>query len=323
MDSLTKKRVLIIGASGFIGQNLLINLKSRFEVLNIDVHPPVLKTLLPYWIECDICNLPLLSKYVLDFSPDYILHLAARTDLDGKSVEDYSANTIGVENLLKIVKLLPNLKKVIITSSMLVCHTGYYPKNQFDYCPSTYYGESKVITEKLVWANEPQCDWAIIRPTSIWGPWFKVPYKNFFDMVIAHRYFHIGYKSCTKTYGYVGNAVYQIEQILFNDTTDRGNKVFYIGDNPATNIEQWANEIAKELGYKIIRLPFGALKFAAWVGDLLKVVGIHFPMSSFRLKNMTTDNIIDLSNTYAIAPQPPFSRVDGVRETLKWINSNS
>lgn len=36
------------------------------------------------------------------------------------------------------------------------------------------------------------CDWCIIRPTSIWGPWFGVPYRNFFDMVMHRMYFQIG-----------------------------------------------------------------------------------------------------------------------------------
>ena len=44
-------------------------------------------------------------------------------------------------------------------------------------------------------------------------------------------------------------------------------------------------------------------------------------MTSFRLKNMTTDNIIDLSATYKIAPNPPYSRMQGIRETLKWLDS--
>lgn len=70
--------------------------------------------------------------------------------------------------------------------------------------------KNKVVTEENVWKNEPNCDWAIIRPTSIWGPWFKESYRNFFDMVMAHHYYYIRYKGCTKTYGYVGNAVYQI-----------------------------------------------------------------------------------------------------------------
>lgn len=163
------------------------------------------------------------------------------------------------------------------------------------------------------------CDWAIIRPTSIWGPWFGVPYRNFFDMVLKHRYIHIGYRSCTKTYGYVGNSVYQIEQILFNDTRDENKKVYYIGDNPATNIEEWGNEIATELGFKIKRIPYCLLKIVAYVGDCLKLLSIRFPMTSFRLKNMTTDNIIDLSDTYELAPNPPYSRIEGVRKTLDWL----
>ena len=119
--------------------------------------------------------------------------------------------------------LLPNLKKVIITSSKFVTRNGYQIKNQHDYCPHTKYGESKVETEIRVWGDEPQCDWCIIRPTSIWGPWFGVPYRNFFDMVMKRMYFHIGKIKCHKTYGYIGNSIYQIEQLLFNETTDKNN----------------------------------------------------------------------------------------------------
>lgn len=316
-------KIAVIGASGFIGTNLVMSLSRRknVEVFNIDIAIPKLQSEEILYQSIDICDFSSFFECLSKISPDYIVHLSARTDLDGQSLNDYSANILGVENLMKILPSLPNLKKVIVTSSMLVCHTGYHPKNQFDYAPSTLYGESKVKTEEIVWANKPQCDWAIIRPTSIWGPWFGVPYRNFFDMVRAHRYFHIGHRGCTKTYGYVGNAVYQIEQILFNETRDENQKVFYIGDNPPTNIEEWANEIASELGYKIMRMPWWLLKLAAWGGDVLKWIGIPFPMTSFRLKNMTTDNIMDLSATYKIAPNPPFSRKEGIKKTLEWLDS--
>lgn len=312
-------KVLITGGSGFIGTNLLLFLIEKYEILNIDIRESNLTELQKYTSLVDITNYEKLRNVVISFSPDYIIHLAARTDLNGKSINDYSANTAGVSNLMKIIHELPNLKKLIVTSSMLVCHTGYYPKDQFDYAPNTLYGESKVETERIVWDNKPQCDWAIIRPTSIWGPWFGVPYRNFFDMVISRKYFHIGRKSCTKTYGYIGNAVYQIEQNLFHETLNEDQKVFYIGDNPPTNIETWANEIAEELNYNIKRVPFWMLKTAAYFGDLLKLFNITFPMTSFRLKNMTTDNIIDLSETYNIAPNPPYSRIDGIKTTLQWL----
>ena len=323
MRSSVKMKVTITGGSGFIGTNLLNYLhKKGYEVVNLDLVPPVRKEWYPYWQKLDITNYNQFFQYVQEHQPDYIIHLAARTDLNGQSLEDYAANTVGVENLMKIVDTLPHLKKIVVTSSMLVCHTGYYPKDQFDYSPTTFYGKSKVVTEQKVWEHEPHCDWAIIRPTSMWGPWFKEPYRNFFDMVLKRCYFHIGHKGCTKTYGYIGNAVYQIEKILTHDTGDKDNKVFYIGDNPATNIEEWANEIAHEIGIHIIRMPLWLLRIAAWTGDMLKKLGIYFPMTSFRLKNMTTDNIMDLSNTYEIAPNPPYSRIEGVKETLKWLKEN-
>lgn len=316
-------KIIVTGGSGFIGTNVLQNYINKGDtILSIDKVRPKKKEHLDCFAQIDIENYSLLEAAFVDFKPDYIIHLAARTDLDGKNLEEYSANIKGVENVLKAAAKVQGLKKILITSSMLVCHTGYYPKDQFDYAPTTLYGESKVKTENIVWANKPICDWAILRPTSIWGPWFGVPYRNFFDMVKARRYFHIGHKSCTKTYGYVGNAVYQIDQILMNDTRDENNKVFYIGDEPPIFIEEWANEIAKELGFKVPRMPMPLLRCAGWFGDFISLFGIHFPMTSFRLKNMTTDNIIDLKNTYAIAPNPPYSRIEGVKMTLEWMNKN-
>jgi nucleoside-diphosphate-sugar epimerase len=318
------KKILITGASGFIGTNLLqFFIDKNYTVLNIDKVEPKNKNHTHLWKEIDINDLISTQKIITEYKPDYIVHLAARTDLEGVALDDYMTNILGVENLMKIANELKSLKKIVITSSMLVCYGGYYPKDQFDYKPSTVYGESKVETEKIVWANKPVCDWAIIRPTSIWGPWFGVPYKNFFDMILAKKYFHIGNKGCTKTYGYVGNAIYQIEKILFSETSNESKKVFFIGDNPPTDIEEWGNEIASELGFKIIKMPYFIIKVAALFGDCLKSLKLNFPMNSFRLHNMTTDNIIDLKNTDEIAPIFPYSRKEGIQETLKWMNKYS
>lgn len=318
------KKILITGGSGFIGTNLVeYYIRKGFEVLNIDIAEPKIKERISIWKQIDICDFDKLYATVMNFSPEYILHMAARTDLDGKTVDSYSANTVGVENILKVSKDIKGLKKMIITSSQHICPTGYYPKDQFDYAPYDNYGRSKVITEKNVWANKPNCDWAIIRPTSIWGPWFGVPYRNFFDMVMAKRYFHIGHRSATKTYGYVGNTVYQIDSILNTETKDEKNKIFYIGDNPPIPIEKWANEIGDELGIKIPRMPYWILKCAAIFGDgFYSITGKRFPMNSLRLRNMTTRNTRNLDKTYAIAPNPPYDRITGVRKTLEWLKKN-
>lgn len=315
-------KLLITGGSGFIGSNVVSFFENKYEIMNIDKAEPKESRHLKYWKNVDINNYEALDSVISAFDPDYIIHLAARTDLDGKSLEDYSANITGVKNILEIIKGLRHLKKIIITSSMLVCHVGYIPKTPFDYSATTLYGKSKVETERLTWEADIKCDWAIIRPTSIWGPGFKVPYRNFFNVVKKRMYVHIGNRGCTKTYGYIGNSVYQIEQILMCDTTNNDNKVFYIGDTPPINIKEWADQISHELGFKVPTIPWIVVKIAAYFGDMLKVVGINFPMTSFRLKNMTTDNIVDLKPTYKIAPNPPFTRIEGIRKTLKWLENN-
>ena len=314
-------KILVTGASGFIGTNVLEDLIKRgYDVLNIDIKEPKIAERANVWRNIDICDYDKFEEAVLEFSPDYIIHLAARTDLDGKTIEDYCANTVGVDNLLKIIKKLPCLRKIIITSSKLVAKDGYKVKDQYDYCPNTVYGESKVETEKITWNNKPDCDWCLIRPTSIWGPWFGVPYRNFFDMVMKKMYFHIGKIKCYKTYGYIDNAVYQIRSLLFNDTTDESNKVFYIGDDPAYEINEWADEIASEFGYKVKTMPVLFIKMLAKFGDFLGIFKIHFPMQSFRFNNMTHDSIIDISNTKQIAPNSPCSRYDGIKATIEWMN---
>jgi nucleoside-diphosphate-sugar epimerase len=315
-------KILITGGSGFIGTNLVEKfISDGYEVLNLDIAKPQIKKFENCWKKIDITEFDTFKLAVNTFQPDYIVHLAARTDLNGGRLEDYSTNTLGVKNLMKISSGLQSLKKILITSSMLVCELGYHPNDELDFMPSTVYGESKVMTEKLVRENPPLCDWAILRPTSIWGPWFQAPYRNFFEMIRDKRYFHIGRKGCIKTYGYVGNTIYQIEQILFTNTLNQINRVFYLGDYKETNIEIWANRIGDEFGVSIQRIPYLFFKILAIIGDWLKFINIYFPMTSFRLKNMTTDNRIDLRMTQKIAPDLPISEKEGIKETIIWLNN--
>lgn len=95
-------KVLITGGSGFIGTNLLLFFKEKYEILNIDIRESNLTELQKYTSIVDITNYENFRNVVIGFSPDYIIHLAARTDLNGKFIYDYSANTVGVSNLPQI-----------------------------------------------------------------------------------------------------------------------------------------------------------------------------------------------------------------------------
>jgi len=317
-------KILITGGSGFIGTNLVQHyLDKNINVLNIDIVKPRNNKHLDYYRRVDICNKHSLIDCILDFKPTHIVHLAARTDLDGTSLDDYKANTEGVSNLIEAICAADSVIKTIFASSMLVCKAGYKPVDYDDYNATTFYGESKVFTEKYIKRNTSiRSEWNIVRPTSIWGPWFGSPYRNFFDMILQNRYVNIKGRTATKTFGFVENAVFQINEILFSGSNSHNKEVFYIGDKPPINISIWANEILYNLNKKpALALPFFIFKILALIGDFLSLLGVSFPMSSFRLKNMTTDNIQNLENTYSLAGEPPIKRNEGIKKTIEWMSS--
>ena len=112
-------KILITGGSGFIGTNLVSYFIKSHDVLNIDINEPKIKQHLQYWVNIDINDYDRLNIAVQDFNPDYIIHLAARTDLKGSSVDDYTSNVKGVENIVNVAKQIKSLKKITPPSFFL------------------------------------------------------------------------------------------------------------------------------------------------------------------------------------------------------------
>ena len=315
-------KIIVTGGSGFIGTNIVqYYLDKKYKVFNFDINQPQNKKHKKYWYKVNITNYKVVSKLIKIIQPTYIIHLAARTDLSGKKYKDYIVNIKGVSNIIKICKNYKNIKRVIFASTMLVKRLDTKTNSILDYDPNTNYGKSKVEGENMVLNHKSiSAEMCIIRPTSIWGEWFREPYKNFFDYVIKGRYFHPGRNSCKKTFGYVGNTVYQIDKLLFADAKKIKNKIFYIGDKPSVNISKWANEIAILAKVsKPKKMPFFIFKLLGWLGDFIVKLGIKFPMTTFRLKNMTTDRVCKLNDTYDICGNPPYDRKKATIKTLEWI----
>lgn len=326
VDSKLSAKILVTGGSGFIGSNLVEHFVGKGDqVLNIDILQPRSQTHNTYWEKIDLLDADALRKSLHAFQPDIILHMAARTDLEGKSLADYEANTVGVSNLLMAIEGLTTLRRVIFASSRLVCRIGYHPLDEFDYCPSTPYGESKVIGEQIVReaAKNIPCPALIVRPTSIWGPWFDVPYKTFFLTIARERYVHPGTARILKSFGFIGNTIHELERLMDAPADAVAGKTFYLADYPPIDVAVMANAIQRALGVKPIKtVPVGLLRPAAWVGDCLKAFGWRNPpLTSFRLDNLLTPMVHDLDPLRKIVGELPYSMEEGVRLTAGWLKA--
>jgi nucleoside-diphosphate-sugar epimerase len=317
-----KRRVIVTGSSGFIGRQLVLHLQQQgYEVVGLDkVVDDNSRPLAS--VVCDIMDRERLIRIFTDIKPHAVVHLAARTDLDEKEkIAGYDVNIDGVRNIIDAVKAAQTVERVLFTSSQLVCKVGYVPKSDDDYLPTTLYGESKVRGEQIVRTSElAGVTWCILRPTTIWGEGMSPHYQRLLYALKRGRYFHVGVKPLTKSYGYIGNAIYQYEKFLDCVPEKIDRRTFYIADYTPLSLREWTTSLAQMLGgRRIATLPKCLSLLLAKIGDLLNYFGMErFPFNSFRLNNILTEYQFDMSDTETICGPLPYSMHDGVRRTAQW-----
>jgi len=316
-----KTKILITGGSGFIGTNFVeIAKQFDYEILNIDINKPKVIEHNSVWKKVDILNYELFREVFDRFLPNKVLHLAARTDITGSSLAEYNVNIEGTKNLLKIIKTSNCVNQVVITSTQFVHQNNGLPKSDYEFYPYTFYGESKVLTEKLTRDFDLPCTWTIIRPTNIWGPWHPRYPHEFWKIIAENKYIHPNKRGVVRSYGYVKNVVYQILTVLKLDKSKVGGKVFYVGDEPLLLID-WVNAFSKALIAKDVKVvPSQIILLLAILGDILKMIGIKFPITTSRYKSMTSSNTTPMNASLSLFGQPRYNLDEAVKETVEWLS---
>lgn len=317
------ENILITGGSGFIGTHfvdLLLFEKNKWNIINIDKKKPLKDEHLTFWREINILDEEKVNDIIQEFKPIYAVHLAADGGVTGISLDDYKENTDGTMNVLKSIKNNNTVKRIIITSSQVVCKPGHIPLSETDFSPTIPYAESKVITEQITRESNLDCEWVIIRPTYIWGPYHPRNAKEILKTIDKRWYVHPGGKPVIRSYGYVKNVVWQIRKLLDIESSKVHKKVFYVGDMPI-DFYKWVNAFSTKLTNHNVRvLPRQLLKLMAIFGDWISVIlGKPFLINSYRFYNMTQENITPIKNTFEILGPPPYNLEQGVMETVDWV----
>jgi len=314
-------KVLVTGSSGFIGQALVRRLRAAgFEVAGLDKGPDATTDYV-----CDILDADRLNQAVQEFSPQALVHLAARIDLDETaSLAGYAANIEGVQNLIATVRVTPSIKRAIWTSSQLVCRVGYIPRNDTDYAADTLYGQSKVRMEQLVRESDGAGrEWCLTRPTTVWGPGMSPHYQRFLRMIQRGLYFHVGHDPLWKSYSYVENTAFQYQRLIEAPADAIQRKTFYLADYEPIDLLAWSDAFQRAFRSRPIRhLPLGLAHMLAYCGDAVNAAGLRkFPFNSFRLNNVLTQYQFDLKPTEEVCGPLPYTVEQGVAETAAWLKA--
>ena len=161
-------KVIVTGASGFIGLNLVKRLSDLgAEVLVIDRAQPAERF---SNVEFEWADLKHLDKV---YEADYLIHLAAITNAgyaERYPLDTYDINVLGTVNLLNHVKIQ---KRVLFPSTALVYRASELPISEDgDKELSSTYAQSKNMGEDIVkfLCNRMDVDHTIVRFFNVFGP---------------------------------------------------------------------------------------------------------------------------------------------------------
>jgi dTDP-4-dehydrorhamnose reductase len=153
------KKILVIGANGFLGTNLLYFQKFpekfhfKFKIIAADIKNTNLDKKIPFF-SIDITDFDETSKKIVEISPDIVILTAAMTDVDQNELDKELAakiNTSGPKNVLKACEIIDS--KLVFMSTDFVFDgslTGRYYNELDTPNPISHYAKTKFSAEEVI-----------------------------------------------------------------------------------------------------------------------------------------------------------------------------
>ena len=327
-----KEKVLVTGASGFIGSFIVEEALTRgFEVwaaVRWSSSRQFLQDERIHFIELDLGSEERLKEQLKGCPFDYVVHAAGVTKSLRK--EDFRRiNTEGTKHLVRAVTALQMpLKRLVYISSLSIMgaireEQPYTEIREDDRPqPNSAYGQSKLEAEQ--WLETQPLPYVILRPTGVYGP----RERDYFMMaksIKAHTDFAVGFKQQDITFVYVTDVVQAVFLAMEKGQTGRK---YFLSDGEVYQSSTFSDLIRRELGnpwWIRITAPLWLLRIITFCGEYIG----HLTGKVTALNN-DKYNIMKQRNWRCdIGParrelgyEPHVKLEEGVQRSIQWYKEN-
>jgi dTDP-4-dehydrorhamnose reductase len=143
-----KKRLLVTGASGFLGWNVIHRAKNDWDIFGICLNHPVDITGVKI-LRTDITRYQAFKKVFFDIMPDAVIHGAAVSDPNQCEQNPVPSRMINTDAAIHLAGLCAevNIPCLFISTDLVFDGTGAPYSEDDQPCPVSLYGEQKVLAE--------------------------------------------------------------------------------------------------------------------------------------------------------------------------------
>lgn len=312
-----KKKITIIGGSGFIGSNLCSALALKdidFEIIDVKES----RRFPNRWRYGDVRSLESLRETV---SGSIVVNLAAVHRDDVRDQTEYQrTNVIGAENITSVCEEKA-IKKIIFTSSVAVygfASPGTDENGAIN--PFNEYGRTKFEAEQKLraWYARGGGSLIIVRPTVIFGEGNRGNVYNLFKQIASGKFLMVGKGKNKKSMAYIGNIVAFLETCI---ETHRTYGTYNYVDSPDLSMNELVKRVKSKLQHKDtvgLRLPYWLGITLGYMADFISsVTGKNLPLSSIRVKKFVSPTEFGSAKNCLDNFVAPFGLIEAVDRTLE------